>query len=66
MKKLIVSNKGSKFMGIEEVLEECRGFACKTYLILSKGFVVNEDEKQELDIIIFKAFQTYDEKHCFI
>lgn len=65
MKKLIVSNKGSKFMGIEEVLEEFRGFACKTYLILSKGFVVNEDEKQELDIIIFKAFQTYDEKHCF-
>ena len=47
MKKLIVSNKGSKFMGIEEVLEEFRGFACKTYLILSKGFVINEDEKQE-------------------
>lgn len=69
MKKFIVRNSRngleSRMMGIEEVLEEFRGQAYKKMQEYKKGGIITEDDRQELDIVIFKAFQSYDEKHCF-
>lgn len=66
MKKLIIlDEKKSRIMGIEEVLNEFRGFAYKTFMARNKKIVMTEDDKQEIDIVIFKTFKTYNEKHCF-
>lgn len=66
MKKLIIINNGeNKLMGIEEVLKNFRGIVITSFKKHKNGGIITEDELQELDIVIFKAFQTYDEEHCF-
>lgn len=65
MKKLIISKDKARLMNIDEVLEEFRPAAYKLFKKYSKCTDVTEDDIQELDIAIFKAFQSYDEKHCF-
>lgn len=65
MKKLIISKGKYRLMNIDEVLEEFRPAAYTLFKKYSKCSNMTEDDIQELDITIFKAFQTYDEKHCF-
>lgn len=65
MKKLIIDVDKSKLMNIEEVLEQYRPMAHKWFRKYMKYSIITEDDKQELDIVIFKTFQSYDEIHCF-
>lgn len=64
-KTILFSNGTQKEMNIEEVLTTFRGLSITTFLKARNGANPSEDERQELDIVIFKAFQTYDEEHCF-
>ena len=65
MKKLIVmSNNEVKEMDFEETMEQYKGLIiriAKRY----KGINLTEDDMQEGYLGLWKAFTTYDEKHCF-
>ena len=65
MKKLIVmSNNEVKAMDFEETMEQYKGLIiriAKRY----KGINLTEDDMQEGYLGLWKAFTTYDEKHCF-
>ena len=65
MKKLIIEPDKATLMNIDEVLEKYRGLAYRKFKEFMKYSIVSEDDVQELDVLIFKSFQSYDEKHCF-
>lgn len=64
-KSILMKNNVRVEMGIEEVLLNFRGLAIKTYKMYKGVNEVSDDDKQELDIVIFKTFQGYDEVHSF-
>lgn len=65
MKKTIVTKNETVEMTFEEVLTAYRPFAMKCLNKYKNGGIVTEDDKQEIDIVIFKAFNDYNEVNCF-
>lgn len=67
-KKIIFGDGTSKIMEFnEEFLNKFRRLAVSEFAKYREGSVldVTEDEKQELDYVIYKAFEKYNEKNAF-
>lgn len=63
-KSIVMSNNTVVEMSFEEAMNEFKGLiirVAKTY----KGMNLTEDDMQEGYLGLWKAFTTYDEKHCF-
>jgi len=65
MMKTIVTKNEVVRMNFEEVLASYRPFAMKCLNKYKNGGFITEDDMQEIDIVIFKAFNDYNEIHCF-
>lgn len=65
MIKSVVTKNEVVRMNFEEVLTNYRPFAMKCLTKYKNGGFITEDDMQEIDIVIFKAFNDYNEIYCF-